>query len=138
MPTAVEFSFSTRLTTGLWWSTPLSPLLGHLAETSFDVAPADERGGKGEEHLMDVRPPLVADGEPTKAAEPSQGAFYHPVMSAQALAALNAASGDPDLDVPLPQGLAAARRVIGFVCVELGRSLARPPSPLLDRRHGVD
>lgn len=90
------------------------------------------------EGFEDVGAALVADGQPPEAAEPSQGALDHPAMPSQALAALDAAPGDPVGDVSPAQGTMTARQIVSFIGVELGWALAGPSPALADRRHGID
>jgi hypothetical protein len=59
-------------------------------------------------------------------------------MPSQTLAALDAAPGDTIADPSPAQGATAARQVIGFIGMELVRTLARPTPALAHRRHGVD
>ena len=54
---------------------------------------------------MDICAALVTDGEATEAAEPRQRAFHDPAVPAQALAAVDPASGDPGLDPASVQDL---------------------------------
>jgi hypothetical protein len=67
---------------------------------------------------------LVADCQSAEAAEPSQRAFHHPAMPSQALAALDAAPGDPVTDPSLAQSTTTARQVIGFIGREFTWALA--------------
>lgn len=90
------------------------------------------------EGLEDVGATLVADSEPTVAAEPGQRTLHDPTVPAQTLAALDATTGDPRGDATAAAGLAAATVVVGLVGVQLGRPSTRPPDALPDRRHGVD
>jgi hypothetical protein len=90
------------------------------------------------EGLQDIEPPFVADGQAPEAREPCQGALDDPAMAAEALAALDAAPGDPRGDAPSSGGLAAAREVVALVGVELGRPPARAAGAVPDRRHRVD
>ncbi len=57
---------------------------------SWEVAPGDEGTAEGEEGLMDVGAPLIADGQASKVVEPGQGALDHPAMTTEAIAALDA------------------------------------------------
>ncbi len=78
----------------------MQPLLAaeRLTAPSLDVAPADEGSGKRQERLVDVGSALVTDREAAEAAEPRQRALHHPAVPAQALAAVDPASGDPSFD----------------------------------------
>lgn len=86
----------------------------------------------------DVCAPLVTDGEATESSEPSQGALNHPAVSAQALAALDAAAGDARNNGPPAQRLSAEGEIIAFVGVQLGRAAAWAAGALPDRRYGID
>jgi hypothetical protein len=67
------------------------------------------------ESLKDVGASLVADRQPSEAAEPGQGSFDHPAMPSQALAALDAAPGNTRLDRTPAQRLLALRKVVTLV-----------------------
>ena len=88
---------------------------------------------------MHVGPALVTDSEATEAAEPGERSLDNPPVPAQALTAIDPASGDAIFDPAPPQGFAAAWHVIDLVGVKLGRAPAgpTPPSPD-DWRHRVD
>src|SRR5215211_2341906 len=93
-----------------------------------------------EERLVDVVAPLVAYRQSAVAGEPCQRALHHPPVAPQPLAGVDPAPGDARLYAPLPQGLAAAGEVVGFVGVQLRRTLARPARKSagpLDRLDGV-
>jgi hypothetical protein len=66
----------------------------------LDETPADEAGGYLVECGEDISAPFVSDGDATEASEPGEGPLDHPSMSAEALAALDAASGDARDDPP--------------------------------------
>src|SRR5688500_10747436 len=99
---------------------------------------ADERAAEGEEGLMDVGAPLVADRQPPVAVEPGQRTLHHPAMATQALAGVDALARDATADVAAAQRLAAAGDVVALIGVHLGRPLAPPPIGLLDRRDGIE
>lgn len=86
----------------------------------------------------DVGAPLVTDGEAAEAGEPSERTLDHPTVSAQALAALDAAAGDTRNDGPPSQRLSAEGEVVALVGVQLGRSAPWPAHTLADRRHSID
>jgi len=90
------------------------------------------------EGFEDVGPSLVADGEATKAGEPGESSLHHPTMPSETLAAVDTASCDTRDDATVAAGPAAARKIVGFVGVQLGRSSARPAPALADRRHGIE
>jgi len=110
----------------------------HLTEPPFDKSEADQAGGEQVEAPEDVEPALVADGEASEAAEPGEGALDHPPVSAEPLAAVDAAPSDPGLDPAPAQDAAAVLEVIAFVGMQLDRSLPRPAVALADRRHRLD
>src|SRR5579875_2784592 len=91
-----------------------------------------------EEGFVDVRAALVADGEPPVRGQPGQRALHHPAMASQALAALDAPAGNADLDVAPPQGLPAAREIVGFVCVQRGGTAPRATAGPFERRDTVE
>ena len=82
---------------------------------------------------MDVVPPLVADREPTVFGKPRQCALHHPPVSSQLLAALYAFPGYAALDAALSQSPFALLVVVGFVGVQLLRTLPRPATWALPR-----
>ena len=55
------------------------------------MAKADEAAREGEERLVDVVAPFIADAQAAAAMQPGQGAFDDPAMAAEALASLTAA-----------------------------------------------
>src|SRR5215211_6368794 len=69
---------------------------------------ADEFTPQGEEGLMNIGPPLVADGQPAEAIEPSERTLHHPAVAAEACARVDPLVRDADADVALAQGAAAA------------------------------
>src|SRR5690242_3068266 len=82
---------------------------------------------------MDVGASFVADREPAAASNPGQRAFDDPAVSAQAVAAVNAAARNPGDDRAATQRLAAARVIISFVGVQLGGAATRSTARLPDR-----
>jgi hypothetical protein len=75
---------------------------------------------------VDVVVPLVAHRKPATLAQPGQRTLHHPPVPSQLLTRVHPAAGDAWGYTPLPQGLAAAGEVVGFVSVQLLRALARP------------
>src|SRR3989475_3534537 len=61
----------------------------------------------------------------SKACKPAVRPLHHPPVFAQPLAALNASSGNPANDTPLPQVGSASLEVVAFVGVQLCRSSTR-------------
>jgi hypothetical protein len=90
------------------------------------------------ESLKDVGASLVADRQPSEAAEPGQGSFDHPAMPSQALAVFDATPGNTRLDGAPTQRLSALWEIVTLVGMQLGRSPAGPPPTLVNWRHGVD
>ena len=86
----------------------------------------------------DVGASFVADGDTTEAGEPGERTLDHPSVSAEALAALDAAPGDAWNDRPAAQRPPAVGEVVALVGVQLGRAAAWPARTLADRRHGID
>ena len=86
----------------------------------------------------DVGAPFVADGDPSESGEPCQGALDHPSVAAQALAALDAAPGDPGNDGALAQGTPAVGEIVALVSVQFGGTTSWPAGALPDGRHGID
>lgn len=71
---------------------------------------------------MDIQPSFKADSQLAKACKPAVHPLHHPLVFAQALAALNASSGNAANDAPLPQVGSASLEVVAFVGVQLCRS----------------
>ena len=89
---------------------------------------------------MNVVPPLVAYRQPAVTGEPCQRALHHPPVLSQFLAGVDPPAGDARGYAPLPERSAASREVVGFVCVQLRRTLARPTGKStgpLDRLYSV-
>ncbi len=74
---------------------------------------------------MDVETPFVADGEPSEAVHPREGALDDPAVSAELLTAFNAAPGDSRLYAAPMASSTAAAVIIGLVCVQFARAPAR-------------
>ncbi|CAO3355253.1 hypothetical protein [Azospirillum palustre] len=86
----------------------------------------------------DVGAPFVPDGDATEAREPSERPLDHPSVSAEALAALDAAPGDAWDDRSPAQRPPAVGEIIALVGVQFGRATSWPARALADRRHGID
>jgi hypothetical protein len=67
---------------------------------------------------------LIADGQPSVAVEPREGALCYPPVTAQSLAALYSFACNAALDASPAKSLAAPRYVIRLVSVPLIRALA--------------
>ena len=87
--------------------------------------------------MVDVEASFVADGEAAEAVQPSEGPLDNPAMTAELLTGSDAASFNASLDTSSLAGLAASAKVVGFVGMELGRSLSGPASPSTDGRNGI-
>jgi hypothetical protein len=74
---------------------------------------------------VDVVSSLVAHFEASKAIEPGEGTLNDPTVASQRLAAMNATLGNARHNARLAELLAATRRVVALVGVELERSKAR-------------
>jgi hypothetical protein len=59
-------------------------------------------------------------------------------VSAELLAALDAASRGPRNDTAIPTGAATAEEVVRHIGVQLLGTASRPTTRLADRRHGVE
>ena len=90
------------------------------------------------ERLEDVGSSLVADDEAAEAGEPGEGPLDDPSVPAEALAGVDAASGDAWDDAALVTGPAAARNIVGLVGVRLARSPAGPTPALADRCRRIE
>lgn len=90
------------------------------------------------EGCEDVGAPFVADGDPAEASEPCQGALDHSPVAAQALAAFDAATGDPGNDGAFAQGAPTVGEIVPLVGVQFGGATAWSAGALADGRHGID
>ena len=115
-----------------------APNLERLTKPSLDESVADHGRGEMVESLEGVGSLRVADDKAAEAGEPGEGSLDHPAVPAEALAGVEAASGDAWEDAALVTGLAAARNIVGLVGVQLARSPAGPTPALADRRHRVE
>ncbi len=89
---------------------------GTLENVSFgEFLEAGQRCGELEESSEVLAVALVADGQSAVAGEPGQGAFDLPPVTAEALAAVDAAAGDPRNDAPCPQPPAVYGIVVTLV-----------------------
>jgi hypothetical protein len=87
---------------------------------------------------MDVVSPLVANREPAVLRKPGQRPLHYPPVSAQLFRTLHTLSGYASLDASLLQGLRTLLVIVGFVGVQLLRTLPRAASAgTLDRFYGV-
>jgi hypothetical protein len=87
---------------------------------------------------VDVVPPLIANREPTVLGKPGQCAFHNLPVLPQLLAALLTLPRYPRFDAASAERFAALLGVVGFVSMQLSRTLARATSSrTLDRLYGV-
>jgi hypothetical protein len=68
---------------------------------------------------MNIKPSLIANGQPTVAVEPGKGTLNDPTMPAQPLATLHSSTGYARNDAPVPQGFSTYSEVVRFVRVQL-------------------
>lgn len=78
---------------------------------------------------MQISTPLVAHRESSEAIEPGQRPLHDPPVPPEALARVDAATGDAREDATRTAGGAAAREVVAFVRMQLVRAMAWPTSP---------
>src|SRR3989475_1120994 len=83
------------------------------------------------------RSSFKADSQLAKACKPAVRPLHHPPVFAQPLAALNASSGNPANDAPLPQVGSASLEVVAFVGVQLCRSSTGTSWQASNRRNRV-
>ena len=88
---------------------------------------ADDRCRQLQQRFVDIQPSFKADSQLAKACKPAVRPLHHPPVLAQPLAALNASSGNPADDAPLPQVGSASLEVVAFVGVQLGWSFTGTP-----------
>src|SRR5690606_12171773 len=105
---------------------------------SLEVVEADERTAQGQERLMDILAPFIADAQAPIAIEPRQGALNHPAVSPQPLAGLDPLARDPHRDMAASQCLSTARDIVGLVGAQLGRPLPGTTTSPPNGPNGVD
>jgi hypothetical protein len=103
---------------------------------SWEGPKADESTAQGEEGVVDVGTPFVANGQPPILAAPGQGALDHPAMPSQSHTGVDPFAGDAHPDMALVQRPAASRDLGGLVGVQLVPQLAAAVR-LRDRGHRV-
>lgn len=99
---------------------------------------ADEAAREGEEGLVDVGAPLVADRQPPKALQLRQRPLDAPVVAAEPPRRLDAHSGNAALDASLAPRRPAPLVVVALVGVALGRAAVPAPGRGPDGRHRVE
>jgi hypothetical protein len=87
---------------------------------------------------VDVGAAFIAHGETTKAVEPGERAFHDPAMPSQALARLDAASGNSRDNATVAASDATARVVVALVRMQLEGTATRPPTPVVRLAQGRD
>src|SRR5215212_9097527 len=87
---------------------------------------------------MDVVTPLIANREPAVLRKPGQRALHYPPVPTQLLAALYALPCYTALYPAPSQGSLALLVIVGFVGVELLRTLPRSATGTLDGFYSVD
>ena len=108
----------------------------HLTKP-LDIAPADESASEIEERLIDVVASLVAYLKTPEAVYPRQRPLHYPPVPTQLLAGLDAPASDTRGYTSLLERLAASRKVVALVGVQLLWALMRSATALSDRRDGV-
>jgi hypothetical protein len=108
----------------------------HLTKP-LDIAPADESASEIEERLIDVVASLVAYLKTPEAVYPRQRPLHYPPVPTQLLAGLDAPASDTRGYTSLLERLAASRKVVALVGVQLLWALTRSATALSDRRDGV-
>ena len=104
----------------------------------LDLDHADDGGCEPGEGAVDVGAPIVAGGEPAELAEPREGPFDPPSVSAEPGGRLDATARDAGHDGAGTAFPAAPAMIAGLVRVQLLGSLAGSPStPRPPPRHGV-
>jgi hypothetical protein len=102
------------------------------------VVEREERTPEGEERLVDVGTPLVADRQPTHLVQVRERALHDPAVSPQTCARVHAAAGDPGESAASAERAPGLREVVRFVRVQLGGPALRSSRPAPHRTHGVD
>ena len=111
--------------------------LERLSKPMLEGLEADEAAAEGEEGLMDISPPFVADREAPEAIEPGERALDDPAVATQAVAGVDAFTRNADLDVATAQGGSAPRIVIALIRMEFDRPLASLSGGRLGRGDGI-
>ena len=86
---------------------------------------------------MDVGATFIPNLEPPETVQPRVRALYHPAMTAEFLLRLNSLAGDPRRDPSSAQCRLVLSRLIPFIRVQFGRTLAGASPRPLDRPNGV-
>lgn len=92
-------------------------------KTSFEEVPTDKGTAQMQESLVHVQPPLIADYQSAKLADPGKRALDHPPVPTQSLSALHSSPGYSRGDASLPECSPASRVVVPFVRMQLDWSL---------------
>lgn len=86
---------------------------------------------------MNVKPPLITNGQSAEVVEPGKGALNHPSVSSQLLATLDTFAGYTRSDASLAEGCSVSLGVVPFVGVHFDRALSRSTSFAVQRRNGI-
>ena len=86
---------------------------------------------------MDVCSALVAYLQPPEAVHPREGSFHGPPVSSELFAGVDASPCYARGYSPLPQSLAASRKIVSLVSMELVGAFARPAPRSADRLDGI-
>jgi hypothetical protein len=86
---------------------------------------------------MDVKSPLITNGQSAEVVEPSKRALHYPSVSSQLLAALDASSCNPRGDASFAKSLPVPLGVVPFVGMHLDRTKARSASAPVQRRNSI-
>src|SRR5262245_36372917 len=78
-------------------------LLERLTEPPEQCTCTDLNAGQGQERLMDVRPPLITDPQPSVLMDPRQRPFHRPARLPQAALVVDPLLGQDRLDPCLLQ-----------------------------------
>src|SRR5919199_530821 len=105
---------------------------------ALEELPAAERAAKGEEGVVELRVPLVADQQAVVPMEPGHVPLGHPAAAAQPLARLDARARDARGDVAAAQQGAVRPGRVGLVGVQLGRAPAGVAPPPVGVGQGGD
>lgn len=104
---------------------------------SIESAPTDKRILDLGECLIDVVASLIAHPQPSCVLLPAKSALRHPPEPPQLLGTFNPASGNPRLNPTLPQAAAQFLIVVGFVRVNLLRTMARSATLAAHERNDI-
>lgn len=87
---------------------------------------------------MDVGPSLIANLQPPISVQPRMGPLHDPSIATQSLRTVDAPSGNSRTNPSPAQRLPLGCRIVGFVRMQLLRSLARPTLGASDGLYSID